>query len=310
MTLLVQPLFDGPLDIVGDVHGEIEALHALVNHLGYDRDGVHALGRRLVFVGDLTDRGPDSPAVVRFVQRLIVSGRAQSVLGNHDLNILLGWRKYDNPWFFGQEFCTSSGHRLPQQLADEAIRASTLDFFRSLPLALERPGLRVVHAYWDSPMIELARAASSAEALHEEHRLRIDGKHQRRAENDAVTRELEHQNLNPVKLLTSGPEEPASKPKHSGGSLRRTQRSTWWLNRNPSESEPEKVCIFGHYALPRGAERASRDAYCIDYGVGKRALERLAGRHVFESRLAAFRWPERQIVFDDGDSETWLRAGE
>ena len=36
---LVQPLFDGPLDIVGDVHGEIAALTSLMHHLGYDNDG-------------------------------------------------------------------------------------------------------------------------------------------------------------------------------------------------------------------------------------------------------------------------------
>lgn len=61
---LVQPLFDGPLDIVGDIHGEIDALRSLIRHLGYDDDGTHPDCRRLVFVGDLTDRGPDSPAVV------------------------------------------------------------------------------------------------------------------------------------------------------------------------------------------------------------------------------------------------------
>ena len=38
---LVQPLFDGSLDIVGDVHGEIEALRSLMQHLGYDDDGNH-----------------------------------------------------------------------------------------------------------------------------------------------------------------------------------------------------------------------------------------------------------------------------
>ena len=55
---LVHPLFAGPLDIVGDVHGEIDALQNLLNHLGYGEDGVHQGGRRLVFLGDLIDRGP------------------------------------------------------------------------------------------------------------------------------------------------------------------------------------------------------------------------------------------------------------
>ena len=54
---LVQPLFDGPLDIVGDVHGEFDALCWLMRKLGYDADWQHPDGRRLIFVGDLTDRG-------------------------------------------------------------------------------------------------------------------------------------------------------------------------------------------------------------------------------------------------------------
>ena len=58
---LVQRLPEGPLDIVGDIHGEIAALEQLLAHLGYDGQGNHPEGRRLVFVGDFCDRGPDSP---------------------------------------------------------------------------------------------------------------------------------------------------------------------------------------------------------------------------------------------------------
>ncbi|WP_390630765.1 metallophosphoesterase [Roseiconus lacunae] len=58
---LVHNLPDDPLDFVGDVHGEIDALRSLLNHLGYDEEGAHPDDRRRVFVGDLTDRGPDSP---------------------------------------------------------------------------------------------------------------------------------------------------------------------------------------------------------------------------------------------------------
>ena len=76
MTQLVQPLPDGPLDIVGDVHGEIEALRALLDGLGYAEDGSHPQPRRLVFTGDLTDRGPDSPAVIELVRRLVETERA------------------------------------------------------------------------------------------------------------------------------------------------------------------------------------------------------------------------------------------
>jgi protein phosphatase len=81
----------GPFDIVGDVHGCIEELRELVATLGYevaDHDGAtsisHPQGRKLVFVGDLVDRGPDSPAVIRFVQAAVHAGAAFCVAGNHD----------------------------------------------------------------------------------------------------------------------------------------------------------------------------------------------------------------------------------
>ena len=64
------------MDVVGDVHGELEALQNLVGHLGYAEDGTHPEGRFLVFVGDLVDRGPDSPGVVAWVQRMVQEGNA------------------------------------------------------------------------------------------------------------------------------------------------------------------------------------------------------------------------------------------
>lgn len=111
---LVRPLFPNPLDIVADAHGEIDALNDLLGHLGYRPDGTHPEGRRLVFLGDLTDRGPDSPAVVALVKQFVDAGLSQCVLGNHDLNILLGEQKYDNAWFHGKDFSsTASWSRRP-----------------------------------------------------------------------------------------------------------------------------------------------------------------------------------------------------
>ena len=86
---VVGELFEGPIDIVGDVHGEHEALWNLLTYLGYNNEGEHPEGRRLVFVGDLVDRGPNSPQVVEDVIRFFDNGTAQCILGNHELNILM-----------------------------------------------------------------------------------------------------------------------------------------------------------------------------------------------------------------------------
>ncbi|MFF9780064.1 polynucleotide kinase-phosphatase [Streptomyces sp. NPDC013978] len=73
----------GPFDIVGDIHGCANELEALLGKLGYV-DGVHPEGRTAVFVGDLVDRGPDSPGVLRRVMSMVGSGNALCVPGNHE----------------------------------------------------------------------------------------------------------------------------------------------------------------------------------------------------------------------------------
>ncbi|MDH6538340.1 polynucleotide kinase-phosphatase [Streptomyces sp. SPB4] len=73
----------GPFDIIGDIHGCASELETLLGKLGYE-DGVHPDGRTAVFVGDLVDRGPDSPGVLRRVMGMVGSGNALCVPGNHE----------------------------------------------------------------------------------------------------------------------------------------------------------------------------------------------------------------------------------
>ncbi|MFE5136709.1 polynucleotide kinase-phosphatase [Streptomyces fagopyri] len=73
----------GPFDIVGDIHGCASELETLLGKLGYT-DGVHPQGRTAVFVGDLVDRGPDTPGVLRRVMSMVGSGNALCVPGNHE----------------------------------------------------------------------------------------------------------------------------------------------------------------------------------------------------------------------------------
>ncbi|MFI1289761.1 polynucleotide kinase-phosphatase [Streptomyces sp. NPDC020792] len=73
----------GPFDIIGDIHGCSAELETLLAKLGYD-DGAHPEGRTAVFVGDLVDRGPDSPGVLRRVMSMVEAGDALCVPGNHE----------------------------------------------------------------------------------------------------------------------------------------------------------------------------------------------------------------------------------
>ncbi len=91
----------GPFDVVGDVHGCRAELEALLADLGYElvRDeqgrgtgARHPAGRRAVFVGDLVDRGPDTPGVLRLVMGMVAGGDALCVSGNHESKLLRALR--------------------------------------------------------------------------------------------------------------------------------------------------------------------------------------------------------------------------
>ncbi|MFC9652085.1 polynucleotide kinase-phosphatase [Streptomyces sp. NPDC056937] len=81
----------GPFDIIGDIHGCRSELETLLGKLGYE-NGAHPGGRTAVFVGDLVDRGPDSPGVLRRVMGMVAAGNALCVPGNHE-NKLGRWLK-------------------------------------------------------------------------------------------------------------------------------------------------------------------------------------------------------------------------
>ncbi|MBC7796585.1 MAG: polynucleotide kinase-phosphatase, partial [Pyrinomonadaceae bacterium] len=82
---------NGAFDVIGDVHGCYDELRELVGKLGYvvdDNRVSHVDNRKLVFVGDLVDRGEKSPEVLRFVMDNVRNGAAFCVMGNHDAKLL------------------------------------------------------------------------------------------------------------------------------------------------------------------------------------------------------------------------------
>jgi len=93
-----QPLWNnrksdtGPFDIIGDVHGCYDELIELLNKLGYDATEpgrvVPPPGRKAIFLGDLVDRGPNSPGVLRLVMSMVAQGNALCLPGNHDVKLL------------------------------------------------------------------------------------------------------------------------------------------------------------------------------------------------------------------------------
>ncbi|HEV7283149.1 MAG TPA: metallophosphoesterase [Pirellulaceae bacterium] len=313
MGQLVAALPEGPLDIVGDVHGELEPLEDLRRRLGYREDGSHPEGRRLIFVGDLVDRGPDSPGVVRLVRGWIEAGHALAVVGNHEFNLLRRLDRQGNAWFYGREEANDGrGPVDPQVLADEAFRQEFDRFASQLPLALVGEQLIVVHA---SPHeASLARAEKSASGLlefYDEENARAK-KIASRWPEGAVEWGVAMQNENAVRTIVSGPEEPSARVYASAGKMRNKQRVRWWDRELPSVP-----VVFGHYwRIPEPTDAPELHVFeeddpfafnvpgraiCIDYSVGKRWLERREGKGSgFRSQLAALRWPEWRLVTDEG----------
>ena len=158
----------GPFDVVGDVHGCFDELVALLTSLGYEIDGAgngarHPAGRRAFFVGDLVDRGPATPEVLRLVMGMVEAGDALCVPGNHEAKLLRALR--------GRNVTT--GHGLAEtlrQLEKEPpeFTARVASFIDGLVshLVLDDGRLVVAHAGLRADMQGRASAAVRSFALY------------------------------------------------------------------------------------------------------------------------------------------------
>jgi protein phosphatase len=144
----------GAFDIIGDVHGCADELVDLLGKLGYavrlegtgDARRVVSTapeGRRAVFLGDLVDRGPNSPDVLRIVMDMCAAGQAIAVIGNHDDKLMRHFKGHD----------VKLTHGLDRTVADIAaegdeLRPRVLAFLSELPshALLDGGRLAVAHA--------------------------------------------------------------------------------------------------------------------------------------------------------------------
>lgn len=114
------------IDAIGDIHGLADELRALIQSLGYEADFSHPEGRKLCFLGDLVDRGPQSLEVLEMVMEAIAHGH-YCILGNHDLNVARGLQ--------GEAIKSRATRATLHQLCqrDVAYQTKIKDFIRSLP---------------------------------------------------------------------------------------------------------------------------------------------------------------------------------
>ncbi|MEJ2577511.1 MAG: polynucleotide kinase-phosphatase [Kineosporiaceae bacterium] len=169
------PLFNdlradaGPFDVIGDVHGCRAELEELLTDLGYaltrDAQGRpvgarHPQGRRAVFLGDLVDRGPDTPGVLRLVMGMVADGDARCVPGNHENKLLRALR--------GRKVTVSHGlAESLEQLAAEPkeFRTAVITFLDGLISHYVLDGGRLVVAHAGLPEQYQGRASRRVREL-------------------------------------------------------------------------------------------------------------------------------------------------
>jgi protein phosphatase len=151
----------GPFDIIGDVHGCADELELLLAKLGYTVSWIGTAefrtcsvvppaGRRAIFIGDLVDRGPRTPDVLRLVQAMVASGAAFCVPGNHDVKFVR--------WLNGRDVKLTHGlAETAAQLEQEipAFREQTKVFLDRL----------VSHLWLDSGRLVVAHAGIKEEMI-------------------------------------------------------------------------------------------------------------------------------------------------
>ena len=145
-------------DLIGDIHGHADELVQLLETLRYEKSqgSYRHPDRKVIFVGDFIDRGPQIRQVLEIARPMIEEGKALAVMGNHELNALAYHTEDpESPGEHLRPHCPKNEkqHRATlEQLKPDELRFY-LDWFRTLPMWLDLDGLRAVHACWDEQSI-------------------------------------------------------------------------------------------------------------------------------------------------------------
>ncbi|MEJ8852731.1 metallophosphoesterase [Variovorax rhizosphaerae] len=150
-------------DFIGDIHGQAGKLEALLRKLGYvEKAGgwVPPYLRKAIFVGDLIDRGPEQVKVVKTVRAMVENGRALALMGNHEFNAIGFVTQHpQDPTAFLRRHSPKNislhAEFLRQVGCGSALQLELVEWFKTLPLALDLGGARAVHAWWHQPYVDL-----------------------------------------------------------------------------------------------------------------------------------------------------------
>lgn len=157
-------------DIIGDIHGHAAKLEKLLEKLGYRNH----LGcyrhpeRKVIFVGDLIDRGSENFKTLEITRAMVDNEQASIVMGNHEFNALCYHTRGSDGYYLRPH--NEKNHRQHKKVLEEIRQRGEpawekyLEWFRRLPLFLEEPGFRVVHACWDRQAADFAAGSGIRDA--------------------------------------------------------------------------------------------------------------------------------------------------
>lgn len=235
-------------DIIGDIHGHYDLLLEMLQVLGYEPigDSFKHPNRKLIFTGDIINRGPKIRKTVRLIKTMVENGDAQCILGNHELNAILS-ATLDKSGNLLQKRLPR--FQLPLMKTIEEYKKYPEEFediikwFRTLPIYLDLGELRVVHGSWNDAHIETVNRYLNGESKLKKTFLKTYTTNTDL--NNAVTELIKGVEMQlPKDLLL----------KDNKGIIRRKFRIKWWTN---SENKTFKKIAFGNqfdlpaYSIPK-----------------------------------------------------------
>lgn len=147
-ALIPRMLPTAHLDVIGDVHGLMDLLREMLDTLGYDLSSgipVHPAGRKLLFLGDIVDRGPDSIQVLQLAKRAVEKGGHFMIAGNHERKLLQFWDSLQKGAPEARSRSSAQTAMAFMRLPQEE-RQPLIDFIRKLPSYYVRDGFVFAHA--------------------------------------------------------------------------------------------------------------------------------------------------------------------
>jgi bis(5'-nucleosyl)-tetraphosphatase (symmetrical) len=255
---------------IGDLQGCLDPLQALLARI--------PAGERLVFVGDMVNRGPQSLATLRLVRDLVESRRAVALLGNHDLHLLAA----------AHGIRPLHADDTLQEVLDAPDREPLLDWLRRQPLAHHEAGALFVHAGvlppWSvAQTLALAREVESQLRGHDVGAFlsTMYGNHPARWDDALRGADRWRCVINALTRLRFVHEDGAMDLKTKEGLAARPPGAHPWFD-HPQRATRGEVVIFGHWSTLGFLERP--DVICLDSGC------------VWGGQLSALRWPQRTLL--------------